>query len=433
MALYRQGAVNRSTAPSLPPRGIDRATTASDVHCSWPCEHETPVSWQGWWRTLQCWRCSSRLRPWARPAPPSADRRRRWWFRPRARATVAPTTRDRIGRIWARCGSTAWVRTGWCSTPREPLGDLDQGGRELGLPIPGRLGAIAGRHRHVDRLDRGRGYARVRRPAGRQHPHAILADAFGGAEAARRRGPRGQAHRDRVPQGPDQHHALAPDAGPGGLLGGAFKYHPQQRHARQRIGRNVKAIAMIDTGAQRAPSHLSRCTRRWARRAGKADAFDVEVIGVTEDVQMAAPVRIPRFARRRHGGFATRDRLSATSTSSTTGRCATTGHADRGDGPCRPASTPVIATGAQRAAAQDDAEGARAASRGHSRHLASSGLRACRDLHDDCSISRRWSASRARGRQRHDADEPVLAVEDRQARTCRSPMTLATSRTDSSS
>jgi predicted aspartyl protease len=73
-----------------------------------------------------------------------------------------------------------------------------------------------------------------------------------------------------------------------------FKYDPRRGMRVSVMVGNVKAVAMVDTGAQRTIGNLA-LHQALARRAGKADAFDVEVIGVTEDVQMAAPVRIPRF------------------------------------------------------------------------------------------------------------------------------------------
>jgi predicted aspartyl protease len=123
----------------------------------------------------------------------------------------------------------------------------------------------------------------------------ILADAFGGAEGVL--GGEGLEDKRIVIEFRNDRITIKRSrrtSAPAGYSVVPFKYHPQRGMRISVMVGNVKALAMIDTGAQRTIGNLA-LHQALARRAGKADAFDVEVIGVTEDVQKAAPVRIPRF------------------------------------------------------------------------------------------------------------------------------------------
>jgi predicted aspartyl protease len=209
---------------------------------------------------------------------------------------VAPTTRDRIGRIWAPVlinGMGPYRLVLDTGASRSAISS--KVAAELGLPIQadsvrlqGVTGSTIASTVDVDTLEFGDLLvANTKMP--------ILADAFGGAEGVL--GGEGledkriviEFRKDRISIMRSRR-TPAPD----GYSVVPFKYHPQRGMRVSVTVGNVKAIAMIDTGAQRTIGNLA-LHQALARRAGKADAFDVEVIGVTEDVQKAAPVRIPRF------------------------------------------------------------------------------------------------------------------------------------------
>ena len=209
---------------------------------------------------------------------------------------VAPTTRDRIGRIWAPVlinGMGPYRLVLDTGASRSAIST--KVAAELGLPIQAdsvRLQGVTGTSIastvDVDTLEFGDLLvANTRMP--------ILADAFGGAEGVL--GGEGlddkriviEFRKDRISIMRSRR-----TPAPEGYSVVPFKYHPQRgMRVKVTVG-NVDAIAMIDTGAQRTIGNLA-LHEALARRAGKADAFDVEVIGVTEDVQKATPVRIPRF------------------------------------------------------------------------------------------------------------------------------------------
>jgi predicted aspartyl protease len=209
---------------------------------------------------------------------------------------VAPTTRDRIGRIWAPVlinGMGPYRLVLDTGASRSAISTKVAG--ELGLPIQadsvrlqGVTGSTIASTVDVDTLEFGDLLVENTRMP-------ILADAFGGAEGVlggegledkriviEFRKDRISIMRSRRTPAPDGY-SIVP-----------FDYHPQRGMRVSVMVGNVKAVAMIDTGAQRTIGNLA-LHQALARHAGKADAFDVEVIGVTEDVQKAAPVRIPRF------------------------------------------------------------------------------------------------------------------------------------------
>ena len=209
---------------------------------------------------------------------------------------VAPTTRDRIGRIWAPVlinGMGPYRLVLDTGASRSAISTKVAG--QLGLPIQadsvrlqGVTGSTIASTVDVDTLEFGDLLVENTRMP-------ILADAFGGAEGVlggegledkriviEFRKDRISIMRSRRTPAPDGY-SIVP-----------FDYHPQRGMRVSVMVGNVKAVAMVDTGAQRTIGNLA-LHQALARRAGKADAFDVEVIGVTEDVQKAAPVRIPRF------------------------------------------------------------------------------------------------------------------------------------------
>ena len=209
---------------------------------------------------------------------------------------VAPTTRDRIGRIWAPVlinGMGPYRLVLDTGASRSAISS--KVAAELGLPIQadsvrlqGVTGSTIASTVDVETLEFGDLLvANTRMP--------ILADAFGGAEGVL--GGEGledkriviEFRKDRISIMRSRR-TPAPD----GYSVVPFKYDPQRGMRVSVTVGNTKAVAMVDTGAQRTIGNLA-LHQALARRAGKGDAFDVEVIGVTEDVQMAAPVRIPRF------------------------------------------------------------------------------------------------------------------------------------------
>ncbi len=209
---------------------------------------------------------------------------------------VAPTTRDRIGRIWAPVlinGMGPYRLVLDTGASRSAIST--KVAAELGLPIQAdsvRLQGVTGTSIastvDVDTLEFGDLLvANTRMP--------ILADAFGGAEGVL--GGEGledkriviEFRKDRISI---MRSRRAP--APNGYSVVPFKYDLRRGMRVSVMVGNVKAVAMVDTGAQRTIGNLA-LHQALSRRAGKADAFDVEVIGVTEDVQMAAPVRISRF------------------------------------------------------------------------------------------------------------------------------------------
>jgi predicted aspartyl protease len=209
---------------------------------------------------------------------------------------VAPTTRDRIGRIWAPVlinGMGPYRLVLDTGASRSAISS--KVAAELGLPIKadsvrlqGVTGSTIASTVDVDTLEFGELLvSNTRMP--------VLADAFGGAEGVL--GGEGledkrieiEFRNDRITIKRSRRASA-----PMGFSVVPFDYHPQRGMRVSVTVGSVKAVAMVDTGAQRTIGNLA-LHQALSRRAGKADAFDVEVIGVTEDVQQATPVRVPRF------------------------------------------------------------------------------------------------------------------------------------------
>jgi predicted aspartyl protease len=207
---------------------------------------------------------------------------------------VAPTTRDRIGRIWAPVlingkGPYRLVLDTGASRSAITRHVAD----ELALPIKpdsvtlrGVTGSTVASTARIDTLQFGELMVEDSRVP-------IVADAFGGAQGVL--GGEGlkdkriliEFRKDRISI-MRSHRVPAP----AGFSVVPFKYSPYRgMRANVLVGR-VKAVAMIDTGAQMTVGNLA-LRQALARRAGERDQFDVEIIGVTEDIQKAAPVRIP--------------------------------------------------------------------------------------------------------------------------------------------
>lgn len=207
---------------------------------------------------------------------------------------VAPTTRDRIGRIWAPVmlnGEGPYRLVLDTGASRSAV--TRQVAEELDLPVESgavRLRGVTGSAVvdavKVRTLEVGELLLRNERMP-------IVADAFGGAQGVL--GGEGltdkriviEFRRDRISiarsrrQPPPPGYSVLP-----------FDYG-QQRGMRVdvRIG-PVEAVALIDTGAQVTVGNLA-LREALARRRGERDPYDDAIIGVTEDIQEAARVRIP--------------------------------------------------------------------------------------------------------------------------------------------
>jgi hypothetical protein len=77
-----------------------------------------------------------------------------------------------------------------------------------------------------------------------------------------------------------------------GLAVVPFKYTPVRGMRVQVQVGSVKAIGMIDTGAQVSVGNLA-LREALAKRRGQRDQYDDVVIGITEDIQQATRVRVP--------------------------------------------------------------------------------------------------------------------------------------------
>jgi predicted aspartyl protease len=207
---------------------------------------------------------------------------------------VAPTTRDRIGRIWAPVmingrGPYRLVLDTGASRPAVTRAVVD----ELGLPIQtdavrlqGATGSAVVSAVRVKTLEIGELLIE-------DTIMPIVVDAFGGAQGVlggpglddkriviefrRDRIDIARSHRQPAPQG----FSVVP-----------FKYrHALGMRVAAMVG-PVKVIALIDTGAQVTVGNLA-LRAALARRQGELDSFGQGIVGVTEDIQQAESARIP--------------------------------------------------------------------------------------------------------------------------------------------
>ena len=207
---------------------------------------------------------------------------------------VAPTTRDRIGRIWA------------------PVLINGEGPYRLVLDTGASRSAVTRRVAEELRAPIYVDSVRLRGVTGSSIASAIraatlevgdllvedatmpiVADAFGGAEgvlgAADLKEKRvviefkndrisiARSHREPPPPG----FAVVP-----------FKFGIMSGMRVKAAVGPVPVIALIDTGAQRTVGNLA-LREALARRRGEQDRFEDAIIGVTEDIQMATQVRVP--------------------------------------------------------------------------------------------------------------------------------------------
>jgi predicted aspartyl protease len=207
---------------------------------------------------------------------------------------VAPTTRDRIGRIWAPVvvngqGPYRLVLDTGASRSALVQRVID----DLGLPVEpsavrlrGVTGTAIASAVRIEKMEFGELVVENTRVP-------IVADAFGGADGVL--GGDGlenkritiEFRRDRIsimrshrqPAAPG--HAVVP-----------FRYSPERgMRVPVQVG-SVKAIGLIDTGAQVTVGNLA-LREALSKRRGQRDQYDDVVIGITEDIQTATLVRIP--------------------------------------------------------------------------------------------------------------------------------------------
>ena len=207
---------------------------------------------------------------------------------------VAPTTRDRIGRIWAPVlinGQGPYRLVLDTGASRSAI--TSRVAERLGVPIMAdavRLRGVTGTSIvsavKVDTLEFGE-----LQVEGTRLP--IVADAFGGADGVL--GGEGlgdkriviEFRNDRVSiarshrQPPRPGYSVVP-----------FKHSPQRGMRVDAVVGRIRAIAVIDTGAQVTVGNLA-LRRALARSRGQRDEFEDAIIGVTEDIQKATKVRIP--------------------------------------------------------------------------------------------------------------------------------------------
>jgi predicted aspartyl protease len=207
---------------------------------------------------------------------------------------VAPTTRDRIGRIWAPVvvnGQGPYRLVLDTGASRSAL--VQRVVEDLGLPVEpsavrlrGVTGTAIASAVRVEKMEFGELVVENTRVP-------IVADAFGGADGVlggdglenkritiefrRDRISIMRSHRQPAPPG----HAVVP-----------FRYSPERgMRVPVQVG-PVKAIGLIDTGAQVTVGNLA-LREALSRRRGQRDQYDDVVIGITEDIQTATLVRIP--------------------------------------------------------------------------------------------------------------------------------------------
>jgi predicted aspartyl protease len=207
---------------------------------------------------------------------------------------VAPTTRDRIGRIWAPVmingqGPYRLVLDTGASRPAVTRAVVD----ELGLPIrpdavrlQGATGSAVVSAVSVKTLEIGELLIE-------NTTMPIVADAFGGAQGVL--GGAGledkriliEFHRDRIDIA-RSHRQQAPP----GFSVVPFKYrHALGMRVAAMVG-PVRVTALIDTGAQMTVGNLA-LRAALARRQGGQGESGQGIVGVTEDIQQATSARIP--------------------------------------------------------------------------------------------------------------------------------------------
>jgi len=207
---------------------------------------------------------------------------------------VAPTTRDRIGRIWAPVlinGRGPYRLVLDTGASRSAL--IQRVVDEVGLPIRpdavklrGVTGSAMASIAAVESLEFGE--LRV------EHTRVpVVADAFGGAEGVL--GGEGlrdkriliEFRKDRISIA-RSHRAPAPP----GFAIVPFRYSQYNGMRVEVLVGSIRTVGLIDTGAQMTVGNLA-LREAITRRRGQRDQYEEAIIGVTEDIQQATRVRIP--------------------------------------------------------------------------------------------------------------------------------------------
>jgi predicted aspartyl protease len=207
---------------------------------------------------------------------------------------VAPTTRDQIGRIWApvlingRGPYRMVLDTGASrsAVTRRVAEELELPIEPAAVRLRGVTGAAVADAVKVKTVEVGELLLRNERMP-------IVADAFGGAHGVLGGEGLGDKRivieflRDRIRIARSKREQAPP-----GYSVLPFQHQPNQGMRIDVMIGPVRAVALIDTGAQVTVGNLA-LREALARRRGERDPFDDAIIGVTEDVQEAARIRIP--------------------------------------------------------------------------------------------------------------------------------------------
>lgn len=209
---------------------------------------------------------------------------------------VAPTTRDRIGRIWApvlingRGPYRLVLDTGASRSAlvQRVVDDLEVPVETNAVRLSGVTGTAIVSAVRIGTMEFGElAVENTRVP--------VVADAFGGAdgvlggEGMRNKRITIEFGKDRIsimrsrrtPAAPG--HSVVP-----------FDYSPQRgMRINVRVG-PVRAVGLIDTGAEVTVGNLA-LREALTRRRGRRDGYDEVIIGITEDIQQVTRVRIPNI------------------------------------------------------------------------------------------------------------------------------------------
>jgi predicted aspartyl protease len=207
---------------------------------------------------------------------------------------VAPTTRDRIGRIWAPVlvnGKGPYRLVLDTGASRSAL--VQRVVDELALPVQanavrlrGVTGTAIASAVRVETFE-------VGELAVEDSRVPIVADAFGGADGIL--GIEGlddkritiEFKRDRITIMRSHRQAA-----PSGYVVVPFRNSAARGMRVQANVGSIKVVAVIDTGAQVTVGNLA-LREALAKRRGERDQFDDVVVGITEDIQQATRARIP--------------------------------------------------------------------------------------------------------------------------------------------
>ena len=207
---------------------------------------------------------------------------------------VAPTTRDRIGRIWAPVmingqGPYRLVLDTGASRSAVTRAVVE----ELGLPIrsdalrlQGATGTAVVSAVKVKTLEIGELLIE-------NTTMPIVADAFGGAQGVL--GGAGledkriliEFHRDRIDIARSHRQPASP-----GFSVVPFKYRQAHGMRVSAMVGPIKVVALIDTGAQMTVGNLALRSALARRKSGQGEP-EQGIVGVTEDIQQATSARIP--------------------------------------------------------------------------------------------------------------------------------------------